>query len=260
MSGRNAPCDCGSGRRRKHCCEKLEDSSDLGEDLYAQNGDFVEGLRGVNMRRFCPEPPGAQLFSRSIAPPGILVVEGFLPAKLCDDFCDFIIKQRTRTLGVLDSSAVSKTGQLAYKNHVGRITDTVDLGHRKKDMLREVVRGYRDYVTRYFAVALDTIEPPSVLKYSIGGRYDPHADSEHWDKKNLTWVRSVERDFSLLMYLNDGYEGGALQFTNFNWRIQPKRGMLIAFPSDHRYRHGAEPLISGVRIAVASWAKRKAVS
>ena len=209
------------------------------------------------MRRFCPEPRGSQMIARSIAPPGILVVEEFLSAEFCSDFCNFIVKQQTKKLGVIDRGSDAETGSLKYKDHAGRITDTIDLGHRKKDMLREVVRGYRDYATRFFDAKLDTIEPPSVLKYSVGGRYDPHADSEHWDRENQTWVRAVERDFSLLMYLNEDYEGGALQFPNFNWRIQPKRGMLISFPSDHRYKHGAEPLLSGIRIAVASWAKRK---
>jgi hypothetical protein len=33
--------------------------------------------------------------------------------------------------------------------------------------------------------------------------------------------------------------------------------MMIAFPSDHRYIHAAEPLISGTRFAVVSWAKAK---
>ena len=124
-------------------------------------------------------------------------------------------------------------------------------------MLREIVRGYQHYVTRFFKARLDTFEPPQVLNYSIGGRYRPHADNEHWVRDTSQWVRSLERDYSLLLYLNDGYEGGSLYFPNFKWAIQPKRGMLVSFPSDHRYLHGAAPLISGTRIAVASWAKAK---
>ena len=84
-----------------------------------------------------------------------------------------------------------------------------------------------------------------------------HSDSEYWDEGSHTWKRSLDRDYSILIYLNEGFEGGALFFPNFDYRIAPKRGMMIAFPSDHRYLHAAEPLISGKRFAVVSWAKAR---
>ena len=69
----------------------------------------------------------------------------------------------------------------------------------------------------------------------------------------------MDRDYSLLLYVNDGYEGGTLYFQNFDLRIRPTRGMLIAFPSDHRYLHAAEPLVSGERYAVVGWGSVKGV-
>ena len=110
-----------------------------------------------------------------------MVIEGFLGQQFCDDFCQYISEQDTRRLGVVDSDEFDRTGKVAFEHHAARITETIDLKHRKTDMLREVVRGYRDYATRFFAADLDTIESPSVLKYTAGGRYDPHADSEHWN-------------------------------------------------------------------------------
>lgn len=229
----------------------------MSNNFYKTNGGLEEAYRGVAMRQFCPEPPGAASVSRATAPPGVLVVEGFLGANQCENFCEFIMKQQTRPLPVSNREEFKNSGTVAYYTDSQRITETVDLAERKTDMLREVVRGYQHYVTPFFSADLDTFEPPSVLKYSVGGFYKPHADNEHWDRDKKGWIRSIERDFSLLLYLNDGYEGGALRFPNFKWSIQPKRGMLISFPSDHRYLHGAAPLISGTRIAVASWAKAK---
>ena len=260
MTSRNAQCPCGSGRRFKHCCGSpaLESNTEnCYEHIYAENGRFLEKFRGVGMRRFCPEPPGALTMSKAVAPPGIMVIEGFLGQQFCDDLCQYIAEQKTRRLTVVDSEEFERSGEVAYKQHAARITETIDLEHRKKDMLREVVRGYRDYATRFFAADLDTIENPSVLKYNAGGRYDPHSDSEHWNVEQKIWVRSQDRDYSLLIYLNEGYEGGTLYFPNFRWRVRPRRGMLVSFPSDHRYLHGAEPLTSGTRFAVASWAKAK---
>ena len=257
MDPRDVICNCGSGKKFNRCCGYPAVTNRTSDSVYKKNGYFIDKFCGVAMRRFCPEPPGAGSISRAIAPPGILVVEGFLGADRCEDFCNFIVKQQTRQLDVLNSEEFEKSGSVTYEANAQRVTDTVDLAERKPDMLREIIRGYQHYVTRYFKADLSTFEPPSVLKYSTGGHYQPHADSEHWNRDTNRWVRSLERDYSLLLYLNDGYEGGSLQFPNFKWAIQPKRGMLVSFPSDHRYLHGAAPLISGTRIAVASWAKAK---
>ena len=192
-----------------------------------------------------------------VAPPGVLIIEGFLSAAMCEDWCKFMESQSTVWLGVQNVEGFEQSGEVSFKSHDARITETIDLADYKTDVLREVVRGYRDYVTRFFRQELETIEQPSVLKYGPGGRYNAHSDSEYWDEASHTWKRSLERDYSILVYLNEGFEGGALFFPNFEYRIAPKRGMMIAFPSDHRYIHAAEPLISGTRFAVVSWAKAK---
>lgn len=212
------------------------------------------------MRRFCPEPSGATLVSKAVAPPGILVVEGFMGKTICDEWCAFMSSQPTQDLLVQNVTSFEESGEMSWESHDARITEGVDLADRENDVLREVVRGYRDYVTRFFDTQLDTIEPPSVLKYQPGGLYNAHSDSEYWDEKDYRWIRSLDRDYSILLYLNEGFRGGALYFPNFNFRIAPKRGMLVAFPSDHRYLHAAEPLLSGVRFAVVSWAKAKVSS
>ena len=260
MISRNAPCECGSGKKFKHCCGALE-TADINvfsqEKIYADNGWFLPSLRGSNMRRFCPTPPGSRGISRAAAPPGILIIDGFLSAGICNSWCAFINSQSTETLEVQNVDTFKQSGGIANRPDEARIAETIDLGERKTEFLREVIRAYRDYVTRFFQAELDTIEPPSVLKYQPGGHYLAHSDSEYWDVNQHLWVRSLARDFSTLIYLNDGYEGGTLFFPNFDFRLAPKRGMLVAFPSDHRYLHAAEPLISGTRFAVVSWAKAK---
>ena len=108
----------------------------------------------------------------------------------------------------------------------------------------------------YFNTQLAAFEKPTVLRYEAGGRYDPHSDNEFWDAKTQAWQKTLNRDYSILIYLNEDYEGGKLAFPNFLCKITPRTGMLVAFPSDHRYLHAAEPLISGERFAVVSWASK----
>lgn len=47
---------------------------------------------------------------------------------------------------------------------------------------------------------------------------------------------------------------GTFVFPNLCVRLRPKAGMLVAFPSDHRFLHGVEPVTSGERYAIAGWA------
>jgi predicted 2-oxoglutarate/Fe(II)-dependent dioxygenase YbiX len=67
----------------------------------------------------------------------------------------------------------------------------------------------------------------------------------------------MDRDYSMLFYVNDDYEGGHINCLMFNYRYEPRRGDLVLFPSDHRYVHTAEPVTRGNRYAIVSWAAVK---
>jgi predicted 2-oxoglutarate/Fe(II)-dependent dioxygenase YbiX len=95
---------------------------------------------------------------------------------------------------------------------------------------------------------------PQILRYQTGGHYALHADSDHWSASQGAWVKGLDRDISLLLYLNDDFTGGELAFPVFNYTYRPRAGDLVFFPSDFRYRHQAQLVQSGVRYAIASWA------
>ncbi len=58
--------------------------------------------------------------------------------------------------------------------------------------------------------------------------------------------------FSLL-YLSGRFTGGDLEFPRHGVRIRPRPGLLVAFPSDHRYVHTAHPVKTGERHIPVSW-------
>jgi hypothetical protein len=89
-------------------------------------------------------------------------------------------------------------------------------------------------------------ESLQVLKYSTGQEYKVHADSGP----------GVIRDISAILYLNDDYEGGELEFPYFDVKIKPSAGMYILFPSSFPYAHIARPVISGTKYAVVTWLRQ----
>lgn len=94
-------------------------------------------------------------------------------------------------------------------------------------------------------------EQPQLLDYPLGGHYRTHADGEHWEDGK--WVKVIDRDLTLLLYLDSDFEGGQIVFDNYNMTIVPETGMLVTFPSNHNFQHTALPLISGARKVLVTW-------
>jgi predicted 2-oxoglutarate/Fe(II)-dependent dioxygenase YbiX len=83
----------------------------------------------------------------------------------------------------------------------------------------------------------------SMLRYTGGQEYKAHADG----------TTAMGRAISAIVYLNDDFEGGEVEFVNFGVKIKPKPGMLLLFPSTYPYTHIAHPVISGTKYAIVTW-------
>jgi hypothetical protein len=83
----------------------------------------------------------------------------------------------------------------------------------------------------------------NLLKYETGQEYKAHYDSGTGGGRHV----------SCILYLNDDYEGGELEFPNFNIKIKPQAGMLIMFPSNFAYKHIAYPVTKGTKYAMVTW-------
>lgn len=262
MSSRNRQCDCGSGKRFKHCCGALSagQPADLKEKsfTYDHQGLFPIQLRGEGMDRFCKDLPPGRGLPLPWSPPGLAVVPNFLTADKCDELVRFLSKRPTEDAKV--EQLGPEPGALEQRLDQQRVTKDVATGAMRQTTIDIIIQAFQDVVTPYFNASIETLEEPAALKYEPGGKFDLHADSEHWSAAEQRWVRSHDRDYSVLLYLNDGYEGGAISFPNFKLQIQPQRGMLLTFPSDHRFTHEAEPLIAGERYVLVSWGLDKATT
>ena len=67
-----------------------------------------------------------------------------------------------------------------------------------------------------------------VFEQQEGGEIFLHSDS-------LANDGSAKRIMSILFYLNDGYEGGYLDFPYIKTRISPAKGMMMCFPIINKY-------------------------
>jgi hypothetical protein len=83
----------------------------------------------------------------------------------------------------------------------------------------------------------------SVLKYQTGQEFKAHYDGNS----------STKRVISPILYLNDEYEGGELEFVNFDEKIKPAKGDFYIFPANFAYRHIAHPVKEGTKYAIVTW-------
>lgn len=106
------------------------------------------------------------------------------------------------------------------------------------------------YAERYSISESLYHEGYNVLKYGPGQEYKVHYDG----------TTSIGRIISAICYLNDDYEGGELEFPNYNVKIKPQAGMLILFPSTYPYAHVAHPVTKGNKYAIVSWIRDVPIS
>jgi hypothetical protein len=82
-----------------------------------------------------------------------------------------------------------------------------------------------------------------LLKYIDGGEYHIHHD--HSSKNG--------RVLSLVACLGDDFDGGELEFNNFDLTIKLDKNSLVLFPSNFPYTHIAHPVKSGVKYSLVTW-------
>jgi 2OG-Fe(II) oxygenase superfamily len=86
-----------------------------------------------------------------------------------------------------------------------------------------------------------------------GDSHIAHADNER--RKHGRWVpnHTPQRDYTGLVYLNDNFTGGELVFPDRDVVIIPKPGLLVGFPSNHKFVHAVPKVLSGKRYSLLVW-------
>lgn len=90
-----------------------------------------------------------------------------------------------------------------------------------------------------------------LIRWFPGMEQPPHAD----DMKNVSDASSWfhHRDFGVILYLNDDYDGGHTYYPQYDIDITPVSNMLAAHPGDSDHMHGVTKVEGGMRYTIASF-------
>lgn len=100
-------------------------------------------------------------------------------------------------------------------------------------------------------------EALTVLRYEPGQQFRPHHDA-------IAGARN-QRFRTVLVYLNDAFEGGETRFSERNLLVRPRTGDAIVFDNiladariDQASRHAGEPVRRGVKWLATRWIRERA--
>lgn len=162
----------------------------------------------------------------------------------CADTDSGVYWERAETMN-LGPFQNHRTNQLIGVSHLANVANNKILQNVHNQMNLLLLAATNSYGSRYGINEGFFHEGYNLLKYKNGQEYQSHYDGG----------TSIGRAISAVIYLNADYEGGHIEFTNFNLKIKPEPGMLILFPSNFAYRHTAHPVTKGTKYALVTWIK-----
>ena len=157
------------------------------------------------------------------------------------DYCDLIIKQTNWDKSLVAAVNRYTEGEIDPKS---RITDIV-----WEELLSPVgciIQSYMVEANNIWNYDIRRIEKVQMSKYIDGGHYDWHMDSK-------APINNEQRKLSIVILLNNNFEGGGLEMeTNQGESVLKSTGDIVVFPSF--LNHKVTPVTKGARYTAVSWA------
>lgn len=152
---------------------------------------------------------------------------------------------RAKTEGKDQASLSKRTNYNIFLTEIAKTIDNPVIHNIHNQFYTLLVSSMAPYVKKYGIEEALAHEGYNMLKYSGGQEYKAHYDGGAINGRCI----------SAILYLNSDFEGGELEFVNFNIKIKPEPGMLLLFPSTYAYTHIAHPVTSGTKYALVTWIK-----
>ena len=147
---------------------------------------------------------------------------------------DYMRKSHKETMGVFDSQKSDQYRERHSKiDKDVRNVECADLGPilpQVEDLMKNIVF---NVINPFYEFKIRDSEPPQLLCYSPGGHYKVHNDGYGlWTNPDGTkiWKKTIDRDISFVLFLNDDFEGGYFSFPDLRIKVKPEPGLLVCFP------------------------------
>lgn len=250
----------------------VQNANSRGVDTYGKDGD----IRFFNKYRYLalPEPPMAQSFGKEQDYSGVLKYYDEIVGHATDsrpETADMAILERKELVPGITIYKISKESSRILKGLVQNSMFKQWMPARS-DSGTKVMHNYfltkiqsschpQDPIRRAaesFQVGFDAIAEDFRIRYNERPLVSHHTVLLRYEEEN-TFFNHIDnqpgnpRVLSVLMFLNDNFQGGELEFQEFNIKIKPEAGDVVVFCSAFPYVHRVHPVITGIRYSVVRW-------
>jgi len=239
----------------------------------SDNVGLIKMLDSIDpIESFRPDPDGKCLCGKKLRfadccgssktdralPYGLILKKKFLSDDVADKLVGYAEKQSTASdLAIFTESDEGAQESLSTVVNSDRVTSRIELGDKQSIIDKWIADVFYKLLAKHVGKKIRSFTTPDLMRYTRGGYYKAHSDADIFDPKMGIWKKVLDRDYSLLLYLNNDFEGGAVRFEHFNYTFFPEKGDLLIFPSDYLYLHEALLVTAGVRYVIVSWANVK---
>lgn len=173
---------------------------------------------------------------------------------LTPEECDKIIELASPKL--FESKVYSSDSDITYKSH--RVSKQTWL----EDKLDPIIAKLSWKTAELVGKPIQNQELLQVVKYDKGGFFNPHYDACSGNELECKRMnqRGGSRYATLLIYLNDDFEGGETIFPIIGKSVKPKKGNAILFYDSDKDGnliresfHGGNPIINGNKWICNKW-------
>jgi hypothetical protein len=189
--------------------------------------------------------------------PRIVVLEGFAtPGE-----CQWLIGRAASGLQRAKVYRDSSTAQVAETRTNREMALTIFSADVALSLIRDRIAAASGTPVTHFEIA-------KLLHYSPGEQFALHADFIEAKTPQLAHELATrgQRTATFLIYLNEGYEGGATQFPRIDWQYRGGRGDALLFSNvdanaapDYDTVHAGLPPTSGEKWVLSQWIRNRPV-
>lgn len=155
--------------------------------------------------------------------PRVMTIEKLLPQAVCK----WLIKQARKNLQRAPVQRSSNSD--AFSLDAARSNSVAGSNALQPDLVMQLVNLQ---IAHVIGMPLENQEPTNVLHYARGQQYAPHFDFFTREEEAAFGqeLRTIgQRLVTVLIYLNEGYEGGETDFPKLGWRFKGGTGDALIF-------------------------------
>jgi hypothetical protein len=155
---------------------------------------------------------------------------------------NFISKEECESiLSIIKKSNTTDTGTDPQWD--GKFYTTPDVTTKLEPIVNEITKTIQDQ----YQVSVELIINGSiaVVRWTKGEKMSAHVDDLGIENYHITG----------LVYLNNDYEGGEINFITQDLTLKPDAGDLVMFPGNLHYAHEVKEITSGERFTIPVWYK-----